>query len=114
MMRLETMLWSITAVGSYVGSLLVLLIVVPPMIILAIIVGYFYVRLSAAYLACSRELRRLESVSKSPIYSHFGETLHGIITIRVFGKEVDFMNQFYEKVDQFQHKLLSSIKVLYS
>jgi ATP-binding cassette subfamily C (CFTR/MRP) protein 1 len=34
-----------------------------------------------------RQLRRLNSASKSPIFSHFGETLTGVSTIRAFGAQ---------------------------
>jgi hypothetical protein len=30
----------------------------------------------------SRDLKRLESVQRSPLYQQFGETLNGIVTIR--------------------------------
>lgn len=40
------------------------------------------------YRATSRELRRLDSVARSPIYSSFTETLDGSSTIRAFAKEV--------------------------
>lgn len=35
------------------------------------------------YLATSRELKRLDAVSRSPIFSFFGETLAGLPVIRV-------------------------------
>mmetsp|Transcript_13789 Transcript_13789/g.24496 ORF Transcript_13789/g.24496 Transcript_13789/m.24496 type:complete len:1364 (+) Transcript_13789:343-4434(+) len=41
----------------------------------------------------SRELKRLESVSRSPLYSNFGETLSGIATIRAF----NLQNELNEK-----------------
>ena len=37
------------------------------------------------FVVASRELKRLDNVSKSPIYAHFSETLSGITTIRAFG-----------------------------
>ena len=40
-----------------------------------------------SYRYTSRELRRLDSVSRSPIYAHFDETLTGVVTIRAFHAE---------------------------
>jgi ATP-binding cassette subfamily C (CFTR/MRP) protein 1 len=38
------------------------------------------------YLATSRELKRLDSTSRAPIFSWFGESLTGLSTIRAFGQ----------------------------
>ena len=42
------------------------------------------------YIASSRELKRLDSLAFSPIFSHFSETLHGLATIRAFRKQEQF------------------------
>ncbi|QPG74364.1 hypothetical protein FOA43_001691 [Brettanomyces nanus] len=48
------------------------------------------------YLSSSRELRRLDSVSRSPIFAHFEETLTGVATIRAYNqvKRFIFLNQY--------------------
>jgi ABC-type multidrug transport system fused ATPase/permease subunit len=38
-------------------------------------------------------------VTKSPLYSHFGETLVGVSTIRAFGVETRFMEEVLIKLD---------------
>ncbi|KAI8838753.1 hypothetical protein BJ741DRAFT_600512 [Chytriomyces cf. hyalinus JEL632] len=51
------------------------------------------------YLNASRELKRLESVSRSPIYSQFSETLTGVATIRAYRQSDRFLHQNNQKVD---------------
>jgi ABC-type multidrug transport system fused ATPase/permease subunit len=58
-----------------------------------------YVFIGAYYISASRELKRIESVTKSPLYSHFGETLVGVSTIRAFGVETRFMEEVLTKLD---------------
>ena len=50
--------------------------------------------ISRYYLKTSRELQRLESISRSPVYSHFSETLDGLETIRTRKREEDFVEEF--------------------
>lgn len=56
----------------------------------------------AAYLffrKTSREIKRLEGVSRSPIYSSFSEMLQGLVSIRAFRRHEDFLNRHYDAVD---------------
>ena len=51
--------------------------------------------ISRYYLNTCRELKRLESICCSPVFSHISETLEGLETIRTRGKERDFLDRFY-------------------
>lgn len=42
-------------------------------------------------VATSRQLQRLESVSRSPIYALFSETLNGVSSIRAYGRQQQFV-----------------------
>lgn len=42
----------------------------------------------------------MESASKSPIISHFGETFDGLTTIRAFKSQKNFIKQLENKVDE--------------
>ncbi|KAL9323166.1 hypothetical protein ACSQ67_011219 [Phaseolus vulgaris] len=66
---------------------------------------YIYSRLQWLqffYRSTSRELRRLDSVSRSPIYSSFTETLDGSSTIRAFKSEDFFFTKFTEHITLYQ------------
>ena len=55
--------------------------------------------ISKVYIDCSRELTRLESISRSPILSQFQETLSGVKHIRVFNQCDNFIKANQEKID---------------
>ncbi|SCU86268.1 LANO_0C07338g1_1 [Lachancea nothofagi CBS 11611] len=58
-----------------------------------------YIYYQQYYLRTSRELRRLDSVTRSPIYAHFQETLGGISTIRGYSQQDRFVHINQARVD---------------
>lgn len=70
---------------------------------------YIYSKLQFYYRSTSRELRRLDSVSHSPIYASFTETLDGSTTIRAFKAEDFFFARFKEHVALYQKTSYSEI-----
>lgn len=71
---------------STIFTLGVIAVVVPSytLVIAALSIAYFYYQ--KHFLSISRELKRLVSVSRSPIYAHFQETLNGVDTVRAFNQ----------------------------
>ncbi|KAF8937351.1 multidrug resistance-associated protein 3 [Dissophora ornata] len=70
----------------------VFLAIVPPLVIIYLLVQAYYIR-------TSRALKRIDSVSKSPIYQHFSETLSGVTTIRALGANERFISDNAAKAD---------------
>ncbi|XP_041433359.1 multidrug resistance-associated protein 1 isoform X2 [Xenopus laevis] len=71
--------------------LLVIAIATPLAAVAFIPLGLLYFFLQRFYVASSRQLKRLDSVSKSPLYTHFNETLQGVYVIRAFGEQDRFI-----------------------
>ncbi|KAG0375275.1 hypothetical protein BGX24_009328 [Mortierella sp. AD032] len=82
-----------------VAIILIVTFVTPTFLIAAALIATAYIFIGAYYITASRELKRIESVTKSPLYSHFGETLVGVSTIRAFGVETRFMEEVLTKLD---------------
>ncbi|KAK6453841.1 P-loop containing nucleoside triphosphate hydrolase protein [Scheffersomyces xylosifermentans] len=68
--------------------------VMPFYIAVIIVLSSAYIYYDIFYIALSRELKRLVSISRSPIYGHLGESLNGIDTIRAYKQtgRFDFIN----------------------
>ena len=93
--------WSMVASRLFgaVGVFVVMCIITPFFLTALIPILYLYYRKQQMYLAASRELKRLNSITKSPIYSHFGETVAGVVTIKAFDNKDIFKEVNFERSD---------------
>lgn len=71
----------------------------PPFLGVAVMLGGMYWFIQRYYLRTSRELKRLDSVSRSPIYAHFQESLGGTSTIRAYRQQERFEHENEWRVD---------------
>ncbi|UYV65680.1 ABCC6 [Cordylochernes scorpioides] len=62
--------------------------------------GLLYFLVQRLYGASARQLKRLDSNSKSPIISYFSETLQGMATVRAFRVQPHFVQHFQQLVDR--------------
>ncbi|KAF9542259.1 hypothetical protein EC957_002211 [Mortierella hygrophila] len=83
-----------------IGGTLVVISISSPQFLYAVpplILCYIYIQ--SYFLASSQALKRFMSVSKSPLYQHFSETLAGVSTIRAMSAGPRFVRVNGEKVD---------------
>ena len=66
-------------------------------------IAFIYLKVSNYYLLSSRELKRFDSNSCSPIFTQFSETLAGVSTVRAYGAEDRFEKMNEKKIDD-NHK----------
>jgi ABC-type multidrug transport system fused ATPase/permease subunit len=64
-----------------------------PMLVVFVLTGQYFNK-------TSREVKRLEGVSRSPVYNLFGETLAGLQTIRAFKMQPTFVGLSDKAVDE--------------
>ncbi|XP_039479923.1 probable multidrug resistance-associated protein lethal(2)03659 [Drosophila santomea] len=67
------------------GNIMVISIVNPLFLIPALAFGVVIYYLRSFYLKTSRDVKRLEASTRSPVYSHLAASLNGLTTIRAFG-----------------------------
>ncbi|XP_070940281.1 multidrug resistance-associated protein 1 isoform X2 [Macaca nemestrina] len=94
---------------NVIGACIVILLATPIAAIIIPPLGLIYFFVQRFYVASSRQLKRLESVSRSPVYSHFNETLLGVSVIRAFEEQERFIHQSDLKVDENQKAYYPSI-----
>jgi len=83
-----------------VAVIFVIASVTPIFLISLISLSFLYRYAQKYYLRSSREIQRLSSIARSPIYALFGETLNGLATIRAYGKEAEFQQQNESRVEK--------------
>ncbi|CAJ0967195.1 unnamed protein product [Ranitomeya imitator] len=88
--------------------LLVIAIATPLAAVAFVPLGLLYFFLQRFYVATSRQLKRLDAVSKSPLYTHFNETLQGVNVIRAFKEQKHFIQDSNLRLNTNQRFYFSS------
>ncbi|KAF9541718.1 hypothetical protein EC957_002737 [Mortierella hygrophila] len=76
---------------TVIGIVIIISTNMPMFLVAAIFILGIYLVIAMLYVPVSRDLKRLNSNSRSPILNHFSETLNGLVTIRAYGFESRFL-----------------------
>ncbi|WFD33890.1 hypothetical protein MCUN1_000716 [Malassezia cuniculi] len=85
---------------SLVAVIAVICWATPGFLFLVGFVIAMYYAIGALYLASSRDLKRIESVQRSPLYTLVGETLAGTVSIRAYSDSERVLQQCLSLVDK--------------
>ncbi|KAI8094907.1 P-loop containing nucleoside triphosphate hydrolase protein [Gilbertella persicaria] len=87
---------------SVVATLFIALLissVTPAFLVPGVVIAIMFSAIGSYYLSTSRDMKRLNSVSRSPIYVQFNESVNGVATIRAFGSQQRFIIENHNKID---------------
>uniref|UniRef100_A0A7M4E763 ATP binding cassette subfamily C member 12 n=1 Tax=Crocodylus porosus TaxID=8502 RepID=A0A7M4E763_CROPO len=69
-------------------------LVFPFLLIAVIVIAAFFVLLFQIFKRAIRELKRIENISRSPLYSHISSSVQGLSVIHAYDKKEDYIKQF--------------------
>jgi len=85
--------------ASIITIVVLISVITPGFLIAAAFISVLYFLIGKFYINSSRDLKRLESIQRSPLYQQFGETLSGMTTIRAYGDERRFIRDNLQRVN---------------
>ena len=92
-----------------IGTVGAIVFAVPLFLAVALPILLVFYWVQSFFRSTVRELKRLESTSRSPVYSFFSETLRGVSLIRAHRKEAFIKNKFSRLMDHNQKFVLASM-----
>jgi ABC-type multidrug transport system fused ATPase/permease subunit len=84
---------------NLLGVVVAGLFVSPILILLAFLLLGICVIFALRYLHAARSVKRMESITKSPVFEQFGSALTGVMTIRSFNKSQTYIERMYRRLD---------------
>ncbi|GAB5362447.1 hypothetical protein AAMO2058_000797700 [Amorphochlora amoebiformis] len=84
-----------------VSGVVFLVCVINPFVLVIILpLLYGFRHFQKRYMNASREVKRLEAMSRSPIYSLISETLGGMVPLRTYHAQERFRNRFHSNLNR--------------
>ncbi|KAI0457143.1 multidrug resistance-associated protein [Xylaria acuta] len=89
-----------TCAMGIVITVVLIATITPGFLVAAVFITALFAFVAMFYLRASRDLKRLESVNRSPLFQQFGETLSGVTTIRAYGDERRFIRDNLSRINK--------------
>ncbi|XP_070201507.1 multidrug resistance-associated protein 1-like isoform X2 [Littorina saxatilis] len=90
---------ALTQLFGVLSTFIVICYGTPIFVAVIVPLGVFYYLVQRFYIPTSRQLKRLESTTRSPIFNHFSETITGAASIRAYKAQARFLQENRDKVD---------------
>lgn len=84
---------------SIITIVVLVSVIIPEFLIAGFFITILYFLIGRVYISCSRDLKRLESIQRSPLYQQFGETMSGMTTIRAYNEEERFIRDNLQRIN---------------
>lgn len=91
---------------SVIAIIATISVITPGFLVAAFFLTLIYFAIGFFYIQSSRDLKRIESVQRSPLYQQFGETLNGITTIRAYADERRFIRDNSDRVSTYNRPFI--------
>ncbi|KAJ1943057.1 Transporter of the ATP-binding cassette (ABC), partial [Linderina pennispora] len=95
---MDNIAWWLMDTAGVLAVFAIIIAVTPAFILVAVGISFVYMSIAYYYLAASRELKRLESTSMSPLMSLFGEMIQGTASIRAFGAQKYYIREALTRI----------------
>eukprot|EP00656_Telonema_subtile_P013916 TRINITY_DN17074_c0_g1_i7.p1 TRINITY_DN17074_c0_g1~~TRINITY_DN17074_c0_g1_i7.p1 ORF type:complete len:460 (-),score=73.76 TRINITY_DN17074_c0_g1_i7:220-1599(-) len=82
------------------GALVLVCVAIPWLLLMIPPLVWGFVRLRTRFLVSCREIKRMESITKSPLFSRFSENLAGLLTIRAFSQQERLQLEFEDALER--------------
>jgi len=90
----------LTTLARVAATLVVIAVATPWFVVIIFPLLWVYRYTQNYYVPSSRQLKRIESTLRSPIFSHFSETLDGVASIRAYGQQSNFIAESTNRVQR--------------
>ena len=98
-------------VVDILGALIIILSTMPIFVVVIAVAFVAYYFLMRFYVSTTRQTKRLQSVTMSPIYAHFSESMTGASTINAFSRGEDFVAENRRRIEANQRCYIASLFV---
>ncbi|KAF2900921.1 hypothetical protein ILUMI_05261, partial [Ignelater luminosus] len=93
--RLPLALVDCTQIGAALLAIIIVIGTVDPWLLIpTVVMGTLFYFIRVFYLKTSRNIKRLEGVTRSPVFAHLSASLQGLTTIRAFGAQAVLEKEF--------------------